>query len=70
MEFSPTVNELLDPFYNYYSSKIIPLIGEKVANNKDAYKYLVDSIKEFPNNQELVNIFTKMVFYFIIVQNI
>ncbi len=63
LEFSPTVNELLDPFYNYYSSKIIPLIGEKVANNKDAYKYLVDSIKEFPNNQELVNIFTKNGFF-------
>ena len=63
LEFSPTVNELIAPFYNYYSLKIIPFIGEKVAKNKEAYKYLIDSINEFPHNQELENIFTKNGFF-------
>ena len=63
LEFSPTVNELLAPIYKYYSLKIIPFIGEKIANNKEAYKYLIDSINEFPHNQELENIFTKNGFF-------
>ena len=39
------------------------MIGRKVANNQDAYKYLVDSIRNFPHNLELENIFTKKWFF-------
>ncbi len=63
LEFSPKVNEIIEPFYEYYSNKIIPLIGKKVAANYDAYKYLVESIKNFPHNKELKNIFTKNGFF-------
>lgn len=63
LEFSPTINELIAPLYNYYSLKIIPFIGEKIANNKAAYKYLIESINDFPHNQELENIFTKNGFF-------
>ena len=63
LEFSPTINELIAPLYNYYSLKIIPFVGEKIANNKAAYKYLIESINEFPHNQELENIFTKNGFF-------
>ena len=66
MEFSPSINEFIAPIYKYYSLKIIPFIGEKIANNKEAYKYLIDSINEFPHNQELENIFTKNGFFVII----
>jgi len=63
LEFSPSINELIAPLYNYYSLKIIPVVGEKIANNKAAYKYLIESINEFPHNQELENIFTKNGFF-------
>jgi len=63
LEFSPSINELIAPLYNYYSLKIIPFVGEKIANNKAAYKYLIESINEFPHNQELENIFTKNGFF-------
>ncbi|PPR27234.1 MAG: Ubiquinone/menaquinone biosynthesis C-methyltransferase UbiE [Alphaproteobacteria bacterium MarineAlpha9_Bin4] len=63
LEFSPSVNEMISPLYEYYSSKIIPVIGKKVANNKSAYEYLIDSIKNFPQNKELENIFTKNGFF-------
>ena len=63
LEFSPTINELIAPLYNYYSLKIIPFVGEKIANNKAAYKYLIESINDFPHNQELENIFTKNGFF-------
>ncbi len=63
LEFSPSVNEIISPLYNFYSNKIIPFLGEKVANNRAAYAYLVESIEDFPHNQELENIFTKNGFF-------
>ena len=38
-------------FYAY--SKIIPLYGKVLLNNSEAYDYLIDSIKKFPNQVEL-----------------
>jgi demethylmenaquinone methyltransferase/2-methoxy-6-polyprenyl-1,4-benzoquinol methylase len=32
-----------------YSFKILPLVGELVANNRDAYQYLAESIRNFPD---------------------
>ena len=63
LEFSPSVNDFISPYYEYYSNNIIPMIGRKVANNQDAYKYLVDSIRNFPHNLELENLFTKNGFF-------
>ncbi len=52
MEFSPIEkNGLFSSAYNFYANKIIPKIGEKIANNKDAYQYLIDSINTFPNKK-------------------
>ena len=35
--------------------KIIPFLGDKIANNKDAYKYLDESISLFPNQESLLD---------------
>ena len=63
LEFSPSTNINLLPFYNFYSQKVIPKIGKRVARNEDAYRYLVESIKNFPHNIELKNIFKKYGFF-------
>ena len=68
LEFSPSVNEIISPLYNFYSNKIIPFLGEKVADNKAAYTYLTESIEDFPHNQELENIFTRNGFFFAIIE--
>lgn len=34
--------------YEYYSMNIIPVIGELVASDWHAYRYLVESIRRFP----------------------
>ena len=47
LEFSPP-NGPLKPLYDLYSFKIIPWIGEQVAKDRDAYQYLVESIRQFP----------------------
>lgn len=52
LEFSKVDNDILRPLYNFYSFNIIPAIGEHVAQNRDAYKYLVESISLFPNQED------------------
>ena len=38
----------------FYKKNIIPLIGEKIANNKRAYRYLEQSISQFPHQDVLL----------------
>ena len=53
LEFSSVVITALKPLYEAYSFKIIPQIGKLVANDKESYKYLVESIKKFPDQHQL-----------------
>jgi demethylmenaquinone methyltransferase/2-methoxy-6-polyprenyl-1,4-benzoquinol methylase len=53
LEFSRPVSEALRKTYDAYSFKVIPLIGDKVAGDRDAYQYLVESIRRFPDQQTL-----------------
>jgi len=48
LEFSEVVLPLFDKIYDLYSFKVLPAIGEKVAGNRDAYRYLAESIRRFP----------------------
>jgi demethylmenaquinone methyltransferase/2-methoxy-6-polyprenyl-1,4-benzoquinol methylase len=59
LEFSRPVTEALQSVYDAYSFKLIPLIGEKVAGDRDAYQYLVESIRRFPPQAELAEMMTK-----------
>ena len=47
LEFSE-VHPLMKEFYDLYSFNVIPLIGEYVANDRQSYQYLVESIWKFP----------------------
>ena len=55
LEFSTPTSPTINGIYNFYKSKIIPLIGEQVAKNKKAYKYLEESISQFPNQEILLS---------------
>nr|MBC8303676.1 class I SAM-dependent methyltransferase [Pelagibacterales bacterium] len=54
-EFSKIQNSNLNFIYKNYS-KLIPLIGKVVANQKEPYEYLVKSIEEFINQEELIDL--------------
>lgn len=41
------------PFYNAYSRTVIPRLGSLVANDPDAYSYLIESIRRFPDQEEM-----------------
>ena len=55
LEFSKIDNELINFLYKQYS-KSIPLIGKFVVGSEKPYEYLVDSIKKFYNQEQLVEL--------------
>ena len=62
LEFSHVENDFLKNFYDFWSFKIMPFIGDKVAGNKEAYTYLVESIRKFPSQAELCYMFSEVGF--------
>ena len=58
LEFSKIQNSNLDFIYKNYS-KLIPLIGKAVIGKKEPYEYLVKSIEEFINQEELIDLMKK-----------
>ena len=48
LEFSAVDVPGLDALYNLYSFQVIPRIGATVTGDREAYQYLVESIRKFP----------------------
>lgn len=55
LEFSKVRNPLLAKGYDLFSSHVIPNIGQLVANDRESYQYLVESIRKHPPQRELQN---------------
>ena len=53
LEFSHVENDLFKKFYDLWSLKIMPFIGQKITGDKEAYIYLVESIRKFPTQAEV-----------------
>ena len=52
LEFS-RVWKPLSPLYDLYSFKFLPWMGAKIVGDEDSYRYLVESIRVHPDQQEL-----------------
>ena len=48
LEFSAVDMPGLDALYDFYSFNVIPALGRVVAQDAEAYRYLVESIRRFP----------------------
>ena len=51
LEFSQIPNEMLQKAYDLYSFNVIPVLGQVVAGDRDSYQYLVESIRQFPDQE-------------------
>ncbi|MEM9029023.1 MAG: bifunctional demethylmenaquinone methyltransferase/2-methoxy-6-polyprenyl-1,4-benzoquinol methylase UbiE [Pseudomonadota bacterium] len=49
LEFSEVDVPVLDRLYDFHSFEVIPRLGELVAGSGDPYRYLVESIRRFPD---------------------
>ena len=55
LEFSKIQNENFEYIYKQYS-KLIPLVGKYIVGKQEPYEYLVRSIEEFVNQEELLEL--------------
>ena len=55
-EFSHPVNPIFKKIYLNYLMKALPVIVKKISKNPDAYIYLAESIRAWPDQAELASI--------------
>jgi len=55
LEFSQIPNPAMQWAYDLYSFNLIPLMGQLIANDRDSYQYLVESIRKFPDQDMFLN---------------
>ena len=53
LEFSAVKSELLKPLYDFHSFKVLPRLGELIANDAESYRYLAESIRKHPDQATL-----------------
>jgi demethylmenaquinone methyltransferase / 2-methoxy-6-polyprenyl-1,4-benzoquinol methylase len=53
LEFSTPPNAAFAALYNFYSRRILPIIGGALSGSRDAYTYLPESVRKFPVATEL-----------------
>jgi demethylmenaquinone methyltransferase/2-methoxy-6-polyprenyl-1,4-benzoquinol methylase len=58
LEFSKLAVGALAPLYDAFSFRAIPALGRLVAGDADSYRYLVESIRRFPDQQRLAGMMT------------
>jgi len=56
LEFSHIPNDLLQWCYDKYSFNVIPRLGQIIARDRSSYQYLVESIRNFPNQEKFLNL--------------
>jgi demethylmenaquinone methyltransferase / 2-methoxy-6-polyprenyl-1,4-benzoquinol methylase len=54
LEFSTVETPLLDTLYDVYSMNALPALGALVAGDSASYRYLVESIRRFPDQKSLM----------------
>lgn len=52
LEFSKVRVPVMDDIYEAYSFNVIPRMGQVVAGDRESYQYLVESIRQFPRQED------------------
>jgi len=56
LEFSQVAIPGLDAAYETYSDAVLPRLGALVAGDRESYRYLVESIRRFPDQETLASL--------------
>ena len=59
LEFSQIPNAMMQRAYDLYSFNVIPQMGKLIANDRDSYQYLVESIRKFPDQDTFLGMVRK-----------
>ncbi|MEJ7589585.1 MAG: class I SAM-dependent methyltransferase, partial [Ferruginibacter sp.] len=60
LEFSKPKMILVKHFYQLYMNVVAPNMGKLFSKNRNAYKYLDESIKKFPEGKNFTTILDKL----------
>lgn len=56
LEFTNPANRVLREIYHIYFKKVLPIVGGIISGKRYAYKYLPDSVMNFPDRNEFKKI--------------
>lgn len=56
LEFSKPATFPFRQIYNFYFINILPLFGRLFSKNKEAYRYLPDTVMKFPDNEDFIKL--------------
>ena len=70
LEFSHVDVPILDKLYDFHSFEVIPRLGAIAAGAAEPYRYLVESIRNFPNQQAFARLVTAAGFERVDVRNL
>ena len=59
LEFSQIPNPAMQWAYDRYSFNVIPAMGQAIAGDRDSYRYLVESIRKFPDQDTFLSMVRK-----------
>ncbi|WP_010495115.1 demethylmenaquinone methyltransferase [Paenibacillus elgii] len=59
LELSKPTWKLFKAIYFFYFQKVLPLLGKLIVKRYEQYKWLPESLKNFPDHKELADIFRK-----------
>ncbi|MFN3746830.1 MAG: bifunctional demethylmenaquinone methyltransferase/2-methoxy-6-polyprenyl-1,4-benzoquinol methylase UbiE [Hyphomicrobiaceae bacterium] len=70
LEFSHVDVPILDKLYDFHSFEVIPRLGALAAGAAEPYRYLVESIRNFPNQQAFAELIQRAGFAKVGVRNL
>jgi len=56
LELSKPLNPVFSGLYRFYFTQVLPAVGRWVSNDRSAYRYLPDSLYDFPDRESFVAI--------------
>lgn len=59
LEFSQLPNPMMQKAYDLYSFNVIPKMGKVIAGDSESYQYLVESIRQFPDQETFAEMIRK-----------
>lgn len=69
LEFSKPEHDALNTLYDFYSFKVLPQMGGLIANDKESYQYLAESIRMHPDQETLKDMMVEAGFEQVAYQN-
>jgi demethylmenaquinone methyltransferase/2-methoxy-6-polyprenyl-1,4-benzoquinol methylase len=70
LEFSQVQVAALQPLYDAWSFRVLPMLGRRVARDEASYRYLAESIRTFPDQEALAGMLRDAGFARVAVRNL